>query len=195
VNALLSLLQGPWDWREIFVQSLGFVAFAIFIVSYQIKDPRKTQLWFAPGNLTYGLQYFLMGHLSPALIISAAAVRDVMAAKASDRALKIASVIYLCWAWGVTIALAREWQEGLMAVSGTISTVAALMRGHFYRFRFLLMGRQSVVLCFNAWIGTWGGIIHLVFTLASNIIGTWKHYKRGKEPMGGGGTVNKNNSL
>lgn len=180
--ALIALLQGPWDWREIFVQSLGFVAFAIFMASYQIKDPRKTQLWFAPGNITYGVQYFLMGHLSPALIISAAAMRDLVAAKGSDRALKIASVIYLCWAWGVTIALAQHWQEAMLAVSGTISTAAALMRGHFYRFRFLLMGRQSVVLYFHVWIATWGGVIHLVFTLASNIYGTWRHYKHEKEP-------------
>lgn len=178
--------MGNWhpDIREIVIQSLGFISFALFMIGYQVKDTRKTQLWFAPGNWLYGLQYFLLGSISASLIMTAAGMRDIVGAKGSDKALKIASVMYLVFIWAVIAVSAKSWQEGLMALSGTVSTIAVQFRSDFYRFRCLLMLRQVIMIAFNTWIKSYGGMIHLCFTLLSNMYGTWRHYKRPRKSDG-----------
>ena len=169
-------------WQTAFTQSLGFISFGLFMVAYQIKDTRRTQLWFAPGNFLYGVQYYMLGSFSASLIMFAASLRDLAGWKGSDRVLRIASVIYIVWIWGVFFLLHKNWQEVLMPLSGTVSTIAVQFRSHFYRFRFLLMGRQTIMFCFNIWIQSCGGIVHLFMAMGSNIVGTWRHYKTPAAP-------------
>ncbi len=170
-----------WTWHDVFVQSLGLASFAIFMAAYQIKDTRRTQLLFAPGNILYGVQYFLLGSQSATLMMFSAAARDLVGAYASDRVLKVASVIHLIVVWTGIAILAHSWQEGLMGIASTISTAAALFRNDFYKFRFLLMGRQVMMILFNVWIQSYAGVAHLSFTFLSNVYGTYRHSRKPKK--------------
>jgi hypothetical protein len=62
---------------DFLAQSLGFGALIIFMIAFQIKDPRKTQLLFVPGNFAYAFQYFLMGSVTGGFILFASAIRDL----------------------------------------------------------------------------------------------------------------------
>lgn len=170
-----------FNWYEVFVQALGFAAFAIFMIAYQIKDTRKTQLCFAPGNFLYGVQYILLGSLSGSLVMFAATARDVISVYSSKKTLKIVSAVYLVFVWGMTAILFKNWQEFLMPMSGTLSTIAVLYRDQFFKYRAFLLGRQVMSLLFNLWVGSQGGILHLLFTLGSNILGTYRHTRKTKE--------------
>ena len=163
------------DWHEIFIQFLGFVSFAIFMIAYQVQDPKKTQLIFAPGTFVYGLQYFLLGSLGGAIVMFASSVRDISAYFLSGKILKILTIVHLFFIWSVAFVFNGEWLEYAAVLGASISTLAILFRDHYYKYRGMLALRQSLWLVFNGWIGSWGGVLHLAFTLLSNLVGVLRY--------------------
>jgi len=176
-----------FTWRDILVQGLGFVAFAIYVVAYQAKDPRRTQLLFAPANFLYGIQCFLLiGALtSSSMVMFAAAVRDGAVGYCSDRFIRRASGFYIAFIWIISFLFHKDWHEYMMAVTGSVTTLATLVRSDFYKYRTILMVRQCVSLLFGLWITSLASVVYSSFTIASNIIGAYRYYKGRKnvEPV------------
>ena len=162
---------------DILAQASGLVAFGIFLIAYQVKDTRKTQLLFAPGNVLYGVQYALLGSLSASFCMFSASLRDIAGACFSDRILKIVSVAHLTFITSVTFLYGHSWHEWLVVLSGFLSTIAAVVRDDFYQFRFLLLGRQAAMIVFNIWVQSIAGIVHIGFVMLSNAWGIYMHRK------------------
>ena len=171
-----------FTWDYILGQVFGVIALGFFIFSFQIKDPRKSQLLFIPGNIAYGIQYILLGSLAGGIILFSSAVRDGAGAYASPHLLKFFVILHLAIATLTLGFLGNSWAEGLILLSAILSSVAALYRDDFMRFRSFILGRQLAILTFNLWIGSIAGAIHLSFTLASNMIGLYRYkYKKSNE--------------
>lgn len=109
-----------------------------------------------------------------------AALRDLAGAYFSDRLLKIISVFHLVLVSVITILYAHSWYEGLVVISSFLSTLAAIFRDDFYKFRFLLMGRQLAMFSFNIWVQSFSGILHLGFVMVSNIFGIYRYNRARK---------------
>ena len=53
--------------NELFIQAIGFVGVALFIISYQIRSNRALFLCQLMGCLVFCVQFFLMGAYTGAL--------------------------------------------------------------------------------------------------------------------------------
>ncbi len=177
MNAIISEIS----WNDILTQGLGIFALICFMVSFQIKDTRKTQLFFIPGNIAYGIHYILLGSLAGGIILLSSAVRDAAGVYASNRLLKLFIFFHLTVAVFSLIFFGKSWLELLVLLSSVLSSLAALYRDHFERFRLLIVGRQIAMLSFNLWIGSIGGIIHLTIVLISNVIGLKRYSRKDKD--------------
>jgi hypothetical protein len=159
---------------DFLAQSLGFGALIIFMIAFQIKDSRKTQLLFVPGNFAYAFQYFLMGSMTGGLILFASAIRNLAGVYASAKILNYFIVGHVLVAATCFALLGQSWAEALVLLSSVLSGFATFYRDDFNKFRFFIIGRQLSMLSFNVWIGSIAGMIHLMLTLGSNIIGVSK---------------------
>lgn len=175
-------MELPLDftWNYILGQVFGLIALGIFVVSFQMKDPRKSQLLFVPGNIAYGLQYIFLGSLAGGIILFSAAIRDGAGVYASSRLLKFFVVLHLVIAVLTLVLLGKSWAEWLILLSAILSGLAALYRDNFLRFRLFILGRQFSILAFNLWIGAIVAVGHVLFTLTSNLIGLYRYQYKGK---------------
>jgi hypothetical protein len=165
--------------HSLLAQSCGFISCIIYVVAYQAKDPRRTQLLFAPANFFYGMQAFLLlGRLSgSSIVIFASIARDLTSAWCSDKFLKRMAIAYIPCIWAVGFLFNKQWQEYMMCVTATFSTLAMALRGSFARYRGILFGRQVISLCFNVWIASVPSTVYSLFTILSNAVGVVRHRK------------------
>ena len=70
--------------QQIFVQAIGFVAVAAFIMSYQIKSNRWLFLLQLIGSALFCLQFFLLDALSGCLSLAVNILRNALMMKYND---------------------------------------------------------------------------------------------------------------
>lgn len=63
---------------DMLIQGIGLIAFALFLLSYQIRSNRRLFAMQTLGNLLFALQFFLLGGVGGAIgsLISCFRLRD-----------------------------------------------------------------------------------------------------------------------
>ena len=147
--------------NQIFLQAIGFVGAAIFILSYLIRYNRALFLFQLLGCLVFCVQFILMGAYSGAMSLLVNVTRNLLLLRAdrwpwvkSRRTL--AAVLLLL---AVTTALTWSgWQSLLPAAAVAITSVGYWTR-NARKIRVSQLFGTPLSLLYDVLIRSWGGVL------------------------------------
>lgn len=161
-----------------FYQLIGWVPFFIFLVSFQILDPKKTIFLWMIGGSFYALHYYGLNAFIPMWISIGGIARDFVAVYGSKRQLNFAVIIYIVFAWSLCLLYGTEVHDYLVALGTTCLTFSSFNRDHFWRQRVFALGHQgSWFLAFIS-MGSYAGLAMIICSFFSNIIGMARYKMR-----------------
>jgi hypothetical protein len=165
----------------IFVQTLGFVAFGISLLSYQFKNQKQMFAMRCVSDTIWVIHYFFLGAITPALTILIAVFRTgsvVFIFKNHRIKLLIFSMLFvvmICVYYGK-----GEWQNYLPILTAAVYGLSTYFHENYIVSRVLM----AIGLCIWVWIGilfqSYPEIVSSSFGLMSLIIAFYKHEIRPK---------------
>ena len=156
-----------------FIQAIGFVGTAVFILSYQIKSNRRLFLLQLIGTALFCVQFFLLDAKSGCFSLAANMVRNAMLMKYSD------------WKWvrwkgwpfvfgGVfAVILYGTWNGpiSLLAFAASLACTFGYWSNNARMIRLAnLVCACPCWLTYDIIVGSWGGVLNESVTLLSILI-------------------------
>jgi len=158
---------------NIIAQAIGFLALALFILSYQLKSNRALFLCQAAGSALFCLQFFLLGAAGGCLSLAVNILRGMLLMKYNDwpwvrrKGLAFA----FCGVYGVILLL--TWAGPVSLLAFTASAVSTL--GYWQNNARVI--RLSNLLCaspcwlvYDVLVRSWGGVLSEALTIASILV-------------------------
>lgn len=165
-------------WRDpfSFFQLIAWPAFFLYLMSYQLLDPRKTIRLWIPANIFMAVHFYGMGSIPALCIALGAMVRDSVAVYGSKKTLSYTLVAYVIYAWVAVLLSADAVQDYLVAVGTTFLSLATFNRDFFWRHRLFSACHQ--VMWFSAFVlmGSYAGVTQLAFLMTSNMVGMLRRF-------------------
>lgn len=158
---------------DIFIQGIGFIAIALFVISYQIKSNRLLFLFQLMGSALFCLQFFLLDAISGCLSLAVNILRNALMMK------------YKQWEWvrskwcPVAIAamfaavLIFTWNGpvSLLAFAASVSSTFAYWSDCPCRIRMVnLVCASPCWLVYDVLVHSIGGIVSESITIVSIIL-------------------------
>lgn len=172
---------------HVFAQAIGFIAMALNIISYQLKNSRQLVLCRAMGDCIYIIHFLLLGAYSGCTTIAICAVNGLIC---SFRGSSWAD--WKGWKWLISVVLViaclLTWQtdfQPVPCICSMISILANIWTTWSGRSRVMRMGRLFVA--GPAWIiytisaGSIPGILAELIGMSSAAIGLQRYGWRGPE--------------
>ena len=158
---------------DIFVQAIGFAGVLFFIISFQIKSNKKLFVMQLLGSAMFCLQFFLMGAYSGMVSLLAIIARNALLTKLRDWpwvAQKKTMIAFLVICVGC-VALTWQGPLSLLPLWAMAGTTAAYWTDNAQKIRLgILVFDVPGWLIYDLIIGSWGGVLNELITLASVII-------------------------
>ena len=161
-------------------QCLIGIAFCFDLASFQFREKRRVLVCLSAASLLIAAHFWLLGAATAALIAVIATVRFMVAIVSHARWLValflslIGIAAVLSWAGAPTV---------LVTLASAFSTVGAFQSSD-RRFRLLLMVSTLLMIAHNTLVFTPAGILLELFFLGSNLVGYYRHYRRGNSRPG-----------
>lgn len=161
-------------------QLFGWVAFVLYIVSYQILSPRRTVLTWGIANGFYAAHWFLIGAFPAMMIAIGACIRDTTSAFAPEKTVRIVLLLFVIYAWVSTIIMAEAPYDYLAAIGTTFLTIASYYgsQKRFYYQRNFSYGHQLSWLAYSFYTLSYPGIAQNILALGSNTVGIWRYWRK-----------------
>ena len=155
------------------VQTIGFVATGIFILSYQVKSNRRLYLLQLIGNLLFCIQFFLLDARSGCLSLAVNIIRNAMLMKYND------------WEWvrwkgwpylfsGLIGAVVWGTWNGplsLLVLAASVSTTFGYWSNNARAIRLAnALCASPCWLCYDVAVGSWGGVLNESFMIVSILV-------------------------
>ncbi|MCB1783623.1 MAG: YgjV family protein [Alphaproteobacteria bacterium] len=160
-----------------FEQVLGWGGAFLFIISFQLLNPRQTILLWVPGSILFAAHFYLLGSFIAMVTALLAVVRDLSACFLQKRPFHIILFLCLIMVWMVTFLMAEGWTDFLPALGNTFLSFASLNRDLFMRQRLFSAGHQVIWLVFGVFIGSYPLIFQCSFLLLSNVVGVFRLWR------------------
>lgn len=161
-----------------FYQLIGWIPFFLFVISYQILDPRKTIFLWIPAGFLMGIHFYGIGAFVAMGIAWIAMLRDLAAVYGSKLVLRGAVISYLCFAWILFLSIGEAIDDLLVTIGTTFLTFSSFSRDYFWRHRLFAMLHQSFWMAGFVFMGSYAGFATVAFTFGSNIIGIIRYKRR-----------------
>lgn len=170
------------DWQNplTFYQLMAWPPFLLYVISYQIFEPRKTIMLWIPASLFMAVHFYGLGAIPALCIVLGAIFRDCAAVYGSRRVLLVTTIIYLAYAWAVIFLLGVNIQDYLIGIGTLFLSFSTFFRDYYRQHRLLSMCNQIMWLVAFILMGSYGGIAQNIFILSSNIIGIIRHSRNCK---------------
>ena len=126
------------------VDIAGFMGMASFVLAYQARSVRGTNMWFIPGDFSYSLHFLLLGAPGLAAMTCLAGIRDILMTSTRRRLLRYTTYFYPPLIWLLTWLTAEQAFEFLGCVASTLCVIGMSLHGRFFASRFVLLAHQCV---------------------------------------------------
>ena len=174
---------------DIFVQAIGFTAVLFFIISFQIKSNKMLFIMQLLGSAMFCLQFLLMGAYSGMVSLLAIIARNALLSKVRDwpwvaSKKTMALFLLICVA-----CVAVTWQGplSLLPLYAMVGTTVTYWTDNAQKIRLgILLFDVPGWLIYDFIIGSWGGVLNELITLASVLISIWRYgWKARDDPDSG----------
>ena len=173
----MDLFAAPIDIYILLAQGMGFLAFFIFILSFQQLKPRYTCVQQAVADIFFVLHFWGLGQGFLAVLCSIACVRDFGSGFLKKGHHKILMLAYVLALYSAAFIWADHVLDWIAVLASTLITVAQLYRDRFYMFRFLNIVPEFLWLVVYALIGSWSGVVFASLFIVSNIVGVVRYMR------------------
>jgi hypothetical protein len=159
------------------VDIAGFMGMTSFVLAYQARSVRGTNMWFIPGDFSYSLHFLLLGAPGLAAMTFLAGIRDILMTSTQRKLLCYTAYFYPPLVWLLTWLTAEQAFEFLGCVASTLCVVAMSLHGHFMTSRFVLLVHQFVWVSAAILSGSWPLLLHNCLTITSSLITMLRHFR------------------
>ena len=153
-------------------QGLGFVAFALTFLSYQCKTQKKLLVVQSIATLLILISYGLLGATAGMTLNICCILRNVIY---FNKDKKIFSSKWIPYVLAVLMAVVSvfSWQGPvtLLITAGLMINTVFLSFDNPQRLRYSILLTSSLVLIYNVYVFSMGGICNEVIAITSSIIG------------------------
>ena len=161
---------------DFWIQAIGFVGVALFIISYQIRSNRALFLCQLLGCLVFCLQFFLMGAYTGAIGLIINIVRNLLLLKADSwkwaKSKATMSVIILLL--GVMTAYTwAGWKSLLPFISVAVTTVG-YWTNNAQKIRLSQLIGSPCTLAYDLIVRTWGGALSEAIAIVSILFSIYR---------------------
>ena len=168
----------------ILAQMIGFLAVALYLLSFQLKK-RPQIVWVTCiSNVLYVLQYFLLGAFSGALLDILSAISSFFAGKKNDHGFKMICKIAAALTFtsivavGAAIAFLREDPIQLIPIAGALLQTGALWFEREQTIRWFSLLGAPFWLIYNTISMAYGAAFGSALSIVSAIVGLARYRKR-----------------
>ncbi len=156
--------------NELFIQAIGFVGVALFIISYQIRSNRALFL------CQLMVQFFLMGAYTGALSLIVNIVRNILLLKADEwkwagSKITLAGVIGLLAV--ITVYTWAGWPSLLPFASVAVTSIGYWTR-NAQKIRLTQLLGSPCTLLYDLIIHSWGGALSESITIISILVSIFR---------------------
>ena len=171
--------------HTLLIQFIGLVAAALLILSYQTKTNRGLLIMQILGNLTFAIQYLLLGGLTGTLSMLVIICRNLTSLKYHDWAwvrTKWWIVLWLCVA-GTVMVITWNGPVSILPFLGACAGIFGYSTNDAQKIRLctLVLGSPAWI-TYNLLVGSWGGVLNETITIISVLVSI---YRYGWKNMGG----------
>ena len=161
---------------EFWIQAIGFVGVALFIISYQIRSNRALFLCQLLGCLVFCLQFFLMGAYTGAIGLIINIVRNLLLLKADSWkwAKSKATMAVIILLLGVmTVYTWAGWKSLLPFISVAVTTVG-YWTNNAQKIRLSQLIGSPCTLAYDLIVRTWGGALSEAIAIVSILFSIYR---------------------
>lgn len=156
-----------------FTQAVGFVAVALFILSYQAGSNRTLYLCQTVGSALFCLQFFLLGAASGCFSLALNMLRGALLMKYNDwpwvRRRELA--LLFCGVFAIIMALTWAGPVSLLAFIASAVSTLGYWRNNARTIRLSnLLCASPCWLVHDVIVGSWGGALTEAITIASILV-------------------------
>ncbi|MBQ1407357.1 MAG: YgjV family protein [Eubacterium sp.] len=174
-----------FDFHTLLIQTIGFAAAAMLIFSYQTKTNRGLLIWQILGNLTFAIQFLLLGGLTGTLSLFVIICRNLTSLKYHDWAWVRTKWWIVLWLIVAASVMAVTWNGpvSLLPFLGACAGIFGYSTNDAQKIRLctLVLGSPAWIL-YDILVGSWGGILNETVTVISVLVSI---YRYGWKNMGG----------
>lgn len=163
---------------DLFVQLIGFAGVAFFIISFQIKSNRMLFIMQLLGSSMFLTQFLLMGAYSGVISLSAIILRNALLIKVRDWPWVKSKWTLLAFLALFTGCFVFTWQGpmSLLPFYAMLGTTLTYWTDNAQKIRLgILLFDVPGWLIYDFIIGSWGGVLNELITLASVLISIWRY--------------------
>ena len=161
---------------DFWIQAIGFVGVALFIISYQIRSNRALFFCQLLGCLVFCLQFFLMGAYTGAIGLIINIVRNLLLLKADSWkwAKSKATLAVIILLLGVMTAYTwAGWKSLLPFISVAVTTVG-YWTNNAQKIRLSQLIGSPCTLAYDLIVRTWGGALSEAIAIVSILFSIYR---------------------
>lgn len=163
---------------QFLIQGIGFLGVLMFLISYHIRSNRGLYLTQALGSALFCLQFFLMGRYTGSLSLVVILIRDLLLA-ASRRYPRLLRREWIWFFSALCVAvLVITWAGpiSLLPFAALLSSTVLYWSDNARLIRLVNLAVASPCwLVYDILIGSWGGIVNELITLASILLSVYRY--------------------
>ena len=161
---------------EFWIQAIGFVGVALFIISYQIRSNRALFLCQLLGCLVFCLQFFLMGAYTGAIGLIINIVRNLLLLKVDSwkwAKSKVTMAVIILLLGVMTVYTWAGWKSLLPFISVAVTTVG-YWTNNAQKIRLSQLIGSPCTLAYDLIVRTWGGALSEAIAIVSILISIYR---------------------
>ena len=153
-------------------QLLGVVAIILGIISYQVKTDKKLLFVLMLNGAVFAVHYYLLGAMPAAVMNTIGVVRNIVY-YGKDKKFYNPVLIPAIFAviMGVMGLLSWQGPESILVIAGLVINTVCVSFKNPQNIRKSILVTSPMVLVYDAYAGSIGGVIYEAMVVVSSIIG------------------------
>ncbi len=165
-------------YREIIGQLLGIIATALTFISYQAKSKRPLLIIQTAGTAFIATSFFFLDAASGFALNIVCIIRNIVFYFQGEKSrLRFVSVPILCATIGALGALSWQGPISLLIIIALTANTFFLSLGKPQALRMSILVTSSMMIAYNIYVFSVGGITNEAVSIVSSIIGIIRFHK------------------
>ena len=153
-------------------QLLGVVAIILGIISYQVKTDKKLLFVLMLNGAVFAVHYYLLGAMPAAVMNVVGVVRNIVySGKEKKFYHPVLIPALFAVIMGVMGTLSWQGPESILVIAGLVINTVCVSFKNPQNIRKSILVTSPMVLVYDAYAGSIGGVIYEAMVIVSSIIG------------------------